>query len=92
MSHTLTKRLLIFLGIPIHPPVATPLFFMYNFASHWRKNFLPHISYVATIPCESLRHKSNTFYITLHYITVTTRVGLAVQVSTMDLRTVDSLS
>ena len=30
--------------------------------SHWRKNFLPHIRYVATIPCESLRHKSNTFH------------------------------
>ena len=26
--------------------------------SHWRKNFLPNICYVATIPCESLRHKS----------------------------------
>ena len=39
---------------------------MHNFArkcqSHWRKNFLPHICYVATIPCESLRHKSNTFH------------------------------
>ena len=29
---------------------------------HWRKNFLPYICYVATIPCESLRHKSNTFH------------------------------
>ena len=30
--------------------------------SHRRKNFLPHICYVATIPCESLRQKSNTFH------------------------------
>ena len=30
--------------------------------SHWRKNFLPHVHYVATIPCESVRHKSNTFH------------------------------
>jgi len=29
--------------------------------SHRRKNFLPYICYVATILCESLRHKSNTF-------------------------------
>ena len=38
---------------------------MHNFArecqSHWRKNFLPHVRYVATIPCESVKHKSNTF-------------------------------
>jgi len=26
------------------------------------KNLLPHIRYVATIPCETLRHKSNTFH------------------------------
>ena len=26
------------------------------------KNSLPHVRYVATIPCESLRHKSNTFH------------------------------
>ena len=26
------------------------------------KNFLPYICYVATIPCESLRHKSYTFH------------------------------
>jgi len=42
------------------------IFFVYNFArkcqSHWRKNFLPHVRYVATIPCESVRHKSNTFH------------------------------
>jgi len=30
--------------------------------SHWRKNFLPYIRYVATIPCENLKHKSNTFH------------------------------
>ena len=39
---------------------------MHNFVrecqSHWRKNLLPYIRYVATIPCESLRHKSNTFH------------------------------
>ena len=40
---------------------------MHNFArecqSHWHKNLSPHILYVAcTIPCESLRHKSNTFH------------------------------
>ena len=39
---------------------------MHNFArecrSHRRKNFLPHVRYVATIPCESVRHKSNTFH------------------------------
>jgi len=40
---------------------------MHNFTresqSHWHKNFWPYICYVATIPCESLRHKSNTFHI-----------------------------
>jgi len=45
--------------------------------SHWRKNFLPYIRYVATIPCESLRHKSNTFQpniSTLHiFISITFR-------------------
>ena len=39
---------------------------MHNFArecqSHWRNNFLPYIRYVATIPCENLRHKSNAFH------------------------------
>ena len=39
---------------------------MHNFArecqSHWRKNLLSHVHYVATIPCESIRHKSNTFH------------------------------
>jgi len=41
-------------------------FFVHNFnrkcQSHWRKNFLPYIRYVATIPCENVRHKSNTFH------------------------------
>ena len=39
------------------------------------KNFLSHIRYVATIPCESVRHKSNTFHTnisTLHMFTVYT--------------------
>ena len=39
---------------------------MHNFArecqSHWRKNLLTYIRYVATIPCKSLRHKSSTFH------------------------------
>ena len=30
--------------------------------SHWHKNLLPHVRYVATISCESPRHKSNTFH------------------------------
>jgi len=39
--------------------------------SHWHKNLLPHMRYVAIIPCESLRHKSNTFH-TLHmFISIT---------------------
>jgi len=41
-------------------------FFVHNFTrecqSHRRKNLLPYISYVATIPCEILRHKINTFH------------------------------
>ena len=52
---------------------------MHNFAgecqSHWLKNLLPHIRCVATIPYESLRHKSNTFHTnisTLHmFISIT---------------------
>ena len=50
---------------------------MHNFVrecqSHWRKNLLPYIRYVATIPRESLRHKSNTHnIITLHmFISIT---------------------
>ena len=54
-------------------------FFVHNFMrecqSHWRNNFLPYIRSVATIPCESLRHKSNTFHTnisTLHmFISIT---------------------
>jgi len=45
--------------------------------SNWRKNFLSYICYVATIPCESLRHKSNIFHTnisTLHmFISITFR-------------------
>ena len=39
--------------------------------SHWRKNFLPYVCYVATIPYESLRHKSNTFHTILAICTST---------------------
>ena len=54
-------------------------FFVHNFTrvcqSHKRKNFLPYIRYVAIIPCESSRHKSNTFHTnisTLHmFISIT---------------------
>ena len=57
------------------------IIFMHNFArecqSHWHKNLLPHIRYVATIPCESLWHKSNRFHTnisTLHmFISITFR-------------------
>ena len=37
--------------------------------SHWRKIFLPHIRYVATILCESVRHKSNTVHTILAFCT-----------------------
>ena len=55
------------------------IIFVHNFArewqSHWHKNLSQHIRYVATIQCESLRHKSNTFHTnisTLHmFISVT---------------------
>jgi len=54
-------------------------FFVHNFArecqSHWHQKLSPHIRYVATIPCKSLRHKSNTFHTnisTLHmFISIT---------------------
>jgi len=36
--------------------------FTREWQSHWRKNLLSYVCYVATIPCESLRHKSNTFH------------------------------
>ena len=50
--------------------------------SHWRKNFLPCICYVATIPCESLRHKSNTFHTILALCTCLYRSHLGQPVST----------
>ena len=59
---------------------------MHNFAreclSQWRKNFLPYICYVATIPCESLRHKSNTFHTILALCTCLYRSQLGQPVST----------
>ena len=57
---------------------------MHNFTreceSHWRKNFLQYI-YVATIPCESLRHKSNTFHTILALCTCLYRSHLGQPVS-----------
>jgi len=50
--------------------------------SHWRKNFLPYVCYVATIPCESLRHKSNTFHTILALCTCLYRSDLGQPVST----------
>jgi len=50
--------------------------------SHWRKNFLPHICYVATIPCENFRHKSNTFHTILALCTCLYRSRLGQPVST----------
>jgi len=48
---------------------------MPNCQSHWRKNLSPHIRCVATILCENLVHKSNTFHTnisTLHmFISIT---------------------
>ena len=49
--------------------------------SHWRKNFLSHVRYVATIPCENLRHKSNTFHTILALCTCLYRSHLAEPVS-----------
>jgi len=49
---------------------------------HWRKNFLPYICYVATIPCESHRHKSNTFHTILALCTCLYRSHLRKPVST----------
>ena len=55
---------------------------MHNFKrecqSHWRKNFLPYICYVATIQCESLRHKSNTFHTILALCTYLYRSHLSI--------------
>ena len=60
-------------------------FCVHNFTSecqsHWRKNFLPYICCVATIPCESLRHKSNTFHIILALCTCLYRSHLGEPVS-----------
>ena len=59
---------------------------MHNFTrecqSHWRKNFLPHICYVTTIPCENLKHKSNTFHSILAFCTCLYRSHLGQPVST----------
>ena len=59
---------------------------MHNFTrecqSHWRKNLLPYICYVATIPCEILRHKSNTFHTILALCTCLYRSHLGQRVST----------
>ena len=49
---------------------------------YWRKNFLPYVCYVATIPCESLRHKSNTFHTILALCTCLYRSHLGQPVST----------
>ena len=42
------------------------LIFVHNFAREcqgtWYKNLLPHFHSAATVPCTSLRHKSNTFH------------------------------
>jgi len=61
-------------------------FFVHNFTrecqSHWRKKFLPYICYVATIPCKSLRHKSNTFHTILAFCTCLYRSHLGQPVST----------
>ena len=58
---------------------------MHNFArecqNYWRKNFLPHVRYVATIPCESVRHKSNTFHTILVLCTCLYRSHLSKPVS-----------
>ena len=41
--------------------------------SHWRKNLLQHIRYVATIPCKSLRHK------VIHFTRIADGFGDSVQ-------------
>jgi len=55
--------------------------------SHWRKNFLPYIRYVAIIPCESLRHKSNTFHTILALCTHLYRSHLRKPVSMKQKKT-----
>jgi len=55
--------------------------------SHWRKNFLQHVRYVATIPCESVRHKSNTFHTILALCTCLNRSHLRKPVSMKQKKT-----
>ena len=50
--------------------------------SQWRKNLLPYSCYVATIPCESLRHKSSTFHTILAILHMFIRSHLGQPVST----------
>jgi len=63
---------------------------VHNFArecqSHCRKNFLPHIRYVATIPCESLRHRSNTFHTILALVTLHTFISITFTETSIDER------
>jgi len=58
--------------------------------SHWHKNFLPHVRYVATIPCASLRHKSNTFHTILALCTCLYRSHLRKPVSMNKQNTAES--
>jgi len=60
--------------------------FIREWQSHWRKNFLPYVCYVATIPCESLRHKSNTFHTILALCTCLYRSHLGQPVSTKQIK------
>ena len=55
--------------------------FTREFQSHWHRNFLPDIRYVAAIPCESVRHKSNTFHTILALCTCLYRSHLRKPVS-----------
>jgi len=50
--------------------------------SDWHKNFLPYICHVATIPCESHRHKCNTSHTILTLCTCLYRSHLGQPVST----------
>ena len=58
--------------------------------SHRRKNFLPYIRYVATIPCESLRHKSNTFHTNISTLPILYRSHLQKPVSIKKQNTAES--
>ena len=66
------------------------IIFVHNFIrecqSHWRENFVPYICYVATMPCESLRHKSNTFHTILALCTCLYRSHLRKPVSIKQTR------